>query len=252
MRFTRLNTFYRYHIVTAAHVSCPVKYRKLYGDTVGLMAIGERHLSTRLLVPDASTGSVQQSVPLEFRQTYMPNVDVAALRMTREAEADFQTLLDGGLEPLEPDLDPIEEGTKLTICGVSTTEERANPNDDGLKMTPLRLQGTCRAALVSVDYGTVILSSIDEGDPATPPRASPFPLSMCGGPVLRQSSGKCVGVAVARVLRSPPPRDPHSGALYQDPYLDISGQDDLSSQESLDMAFVPIGEFYSPLCRSEM
>lgn len=257
--FKQQNTFYHHHIVTAAHVSCPVRYNHLYGDTIALRAIGERHVTTRLLVPDRLSNAVKHRIPLVFRQGILPNVDVATLRCKDERQ-----LTSVGLTPLEMDMDPIEEGTELTFCGCDAEEERANPNDDGLRLTERRLSGTCKAALVSLDYGTVLLASIekaggdDEGaDSAKPHRdarrvASPLPLSLCGGPVLRKSSGKCVGVIVARVLKNAPPRDPNAGNLYQDPYLDVSENDSLHSKWPIDVAFAPVGEWYHAMRRSEM
>ncbi|CCW70567.1 unnamed protein product [Phytomonas sp. Hart1] len=75
---------------------------------------------------------------------------------------------------------------------------------------------------------------------------------MCGGPVLRRDSGKCVGVIVSQVLKNASPRDPNVDALYQNPYLDISEITSLHTHGSLDVAFVPIGEFYSTMRRSEL
>ncbi|KPI88965.1 hypothetical protein ABL78_1931 [Leptomonas seymouri] len=273
VKFNQLNTFYSYHVISAAHVSCPVKYKPIYGDTVGLKAIGERHISTRLLLPDEATHKVRQSFDLHFRQKYMPNVDVASLRVKDEKQLKewMHTGEDGGksaLRVVEPDLEPIEEGTELVLCGVHTEEERANPNDDGLTLIPMRLTATCKAALLTLDYGTVLLASINvplekrteaSTSPSSTsstshqcPTAPPLPLGMCGGPVLRKSSGKCVGVIVARVMRSAPPRDLKAGAVYQDPYLDISAHTSLHEHWPLDVAFVPIGEFYDSLRRCEM
>lgn len=270
MAFRQLNAFYSYHVISAAHVSCPVRHKPIYGDSIGLKAIGERHISTRLLLPDATTHKVAQSFDLNFRQSYLPNVDVASLRVTDEAALKtYVASTQSGasaLSVVEPDLEPIEEGTELVLCGVHTQEERANPNDDGLTMLPMRLAATCKAALLSLDYGTVLLASIDgqaetastaaaaaaAGASPQYPVVPPLPLSMCGGPVLRKSSGKCVGVIVAQVMRAAPPRDVNAGALYQDPYLDISEHTALHSHLPLDVAFVPIGEFYDPLGRCEM
>ncbi|KAG5470037.1 hypothetical protein LSCM4_02728 [Leishmania orientalis] len=269
--FQQLNTFYSYHVMSAAHVTCPVKHRKLYGDTIGLKAIGERHISTRLLIPDEATRKVRSSFELEFRQHYMPNTDVASLRLIKEKEfkeamqlpLDSSTGATSPLQVIEPDLDYIDEGDELVLCGVHTEEERANPNDDGLLLNPLRLAATCKAAFLSLDYGTVLLASIDgpaeeasrsggASSASCPVAVPPLPLSMCGGPVLRRSSGKCVGVIATRVLKSAPPRDPHSASLYEDPWLDISQHVALHAHGHLDVAFVPIGEFYDPLRRCEM
>lgn len=266
MAFSQLNTFYSYHVISAAHVSCPVKHKSIYGDTIGLKAIGERHISTRLLLPNPAKHTVCHSIDLDFRQTYLPNVDVASLRVKDEkGMKEWMSANEGEAAPqvVEPDLEPIEAGTELVLCGVHTEEERANPNDDGLTMVPMRLAATCKAALLSLDYGTVLLASLDgpaDADASSAPSSSPLqgpavstlPLSMCGGPVLRKSSGKCVGVIVAQVLKSAPPRDVNSGALYQDPYLDISEHTALHEHWPLDVAFVPIGEFYDPLRRCEM
>ncbi|KAK7199669.1 hypothetical protein NESM_000012400 [Novymonas esmeraldas] len=264
VQFRQLSTFYEYHVLSAAHVTCPVRHRKIYGDSVGFKAIGERHISTRLLLADATTHKVRSSHALEFRQQFMPNTDVASLRLTKEKE--FKAVAaSSSLEAVELDLEPIEEGEALVLCGMNAEEERANPNDDGLTLTPMRLNATCKAALLSIDYGTVLLASIDGSAEATAAAATagsspseavtappPLPLSMCGGPVLRRSSGKCVGVIAARVMKNAPPRDPRSAALYQDPYLDISEHLSLHPHWPLDVAIVPIGEFYDPLRRCEM
>ncbi|CCW62734.1 unnamed protein product [Phytomonas sp. EM1] len=249
MRYRELHTFYRYHVVTAGHVSSPVRYKQIYGDTAGLRAIGQRHLSTRLLVPSSETHKVVHSLEMEFKQYPMPNVDVALLRCKQEAHVE-----ELGLQPIDVDKDPIAEGTELVFCGLDVEEERANPNDEGLLLRERRLFGVCKAALVSLDYGTVLLASLTDESPRAVDGilSKGLPLGMCGGPVLRRGSGKCVGVIVARVLKNAPPRDPNAGALYQDPYLDISENVSLHAHGSLDVAFVPIGEFYSSMRRSEL
>ncbi|EPY32334.1 hypothetical protein STCU_02863 [Strigomonas culicis] len=247
LRFKQQGTFYHYHVITAAHVSCPVRYRGLYGDSVGFKAIGERHVSARMLTPHAETHQVQHALDMEFRQHYMPNVDVAALRCRDEAQ------LDGlRLAPFEVDEKPIEDGTELVYCGFDAIEERANPNDDGLTLREVRLDGTCKAAIVSLDYGTVLAGSIDSLSDDERAQGKQMPLSLSGGPVLRKSTGKVVGVVAARIMKNAPPRDPHAGTLYQDPYLDLSENVSLHQRWPLDVAFVPIGEFYNSLCRSEM
>nr|CCC95913.1 unnamed protein product [Trypanosoma congolense IL3000] len=235
--FRQLGGFYRYHVLSAAHVTCPVRYRKLYGNTVGLRAIGERHVTTRLLKPRADDGVVEASVEMRFAQHYFLNVDVSSLRCKDESE-----LHDLKLEAVELDLDPITEGTELIFRGVLALEEKSNPNDDGLRLSEASIDGECRAALVSVDYGTVILASLK----------SSLHLSMCGGPVIRKSTGGCVGVIVARAMRNAPPRDPHVGSLYEEPWLDVSCNENLRNCAGLDVAFVPVREFYDSLQRCEM
>lgn len=270
--FKQQATFYHHHVLTAAHVSCPPRFKTLYGSSVAFRAIGERHVSARVLVPAARpaagrlTAPVAHSLDLEFKQEVMPNTDVASLRLAGERP---ETLAEAGpLRPWELDLDGIEDGTELVYCGLESVEERANPNDDGLALRERRFEGRCKVALVSLDYGTVLIGSIDrdvsptaasEGAASGAGEAevdrsvvSPLPLSLCGGPVLRKSTGKVVGVIVARTLRSPPPRDPNSGALYQDPFLDISENVSLHDRWPLDVAFVPVGEFYHAMRRSEM
>lgn len=259
LAFKQQHAFYRYHVVTASHVANPVRHRSLYGDSIGLNAIGERHVSTRLLAPqkpDGPTGGgdrgVGYTIALEFTQHFMPNTDIAVLRCKNE-----QQVVEAGLAPLEVDPDPIEEGTTVMFCGVRSEEERANPNDDGLRMHPCTLSGTCKAALVSHEYGTVLLASMEGAANAKDGEGTslanhPLPLSMCGGPVLRRSTGKCVGVTVARACKNAPPRDPHSQTLFQDPYLDISETTTLHHLAPLEVAFVPIGEFYQALKRTEI
>ncbi|KAH8613393.1 hypothetical protein ERJ75_000792100 [Trypanosoma vivax] len=233
--FQQLSSFYRYHVLSAAHVTCPVRYRQIYGNTVGLRAIGERHISTRLLKPQGD-GKIETSLDMEFAQNYLLNVDVASLRCKNEDQVE-----ELGLKSLQADLNPIEEGTVLLFKGMEVSEERSNPNDDGLRLTEASLEGECKAAFVSLDYGTVVLATLQ----------SPLHLSMCGGPVVRRDSGGCVGVIVARVLSNAPPRDPQVGALYQDPWLDVSENKTVCARGPVDVAFVPIREFYDSLRRCE-
>ncbi|KEG14745.1 hypothetical protein DQ04_00321140 [Trypanosoma grayi] len=234
--FKQLSGFYSYHVLSAAHVACPVRYRQIYGDTVGLRAIGERHISTRLLKPH-SNGLVEASLEMEFKQNFFPNVDVVSLRCRDE-----RRLKDLQLISVDLDLNPIENDTELLFHGIDVSEEKTNPNDDGLRVTPVCIEGNCKAALVSLDYGTVVLASLK----------SPLILSMCGGPVVRKDNGRCVGIVVARVLKGAPPRDPQVGTLYQDPYLDISQNEDIHANGRMDVAFVPIREFYDSLRRCEI
>ncbi|RNF11593.1 uncharacterized protein Tco025E_06628 [Trypanosoma conorhini] len=234
--FQQIGGFYRYHVLGAAHVTCPVKYRQIYGDTVGLRAIGERHISTKLLKP-GSKGAVEASIDLEFAQTYLPNVDVSSLRCKDERQ-----LSESCLRAFELDLGPIKEGTELLFWGVKAEEERANPNDDGLRLKEACIEGECRAALVSLDYGTVVLASL----------GSPLVLSMCGGPVVRKDNGRCVGVIVAQALKNAPPSDPQVTPLCQDPWLDLSHNEVIHTCGKFNVAFVPVREFYDPLRRCEM
>ncbi|EPY30184.1 hypothetical protein AGDE_09571 [Angomonas deanei] len=183
LNFKHLNTFYHHHVVTAAHVSCPVKYKSIYGNSVGFKAIGERHISTRLLCPHPESHKVAHSIDLEFKQHFMPNVDVVSLRCKNEA-----MLADAAVTPLEIDEDPIEDGTEVVYCGVDLKEDRANPNDDGMTMAVKQLTGVCKAAIVSVDYGTVLAGSIEKERRDLSDNAPLLPLSFCGGPVLRKSS----------------------------------------------------------------
>ncbi|SCU66244.1 uncharacterized protein TEOVI_000713100 [Trypanosoma equiperdum] len=234
--FQKLNGFYKYHVLSAAHVTCPVRYRQVYGNTVGLRAIGERHVSTRLLKLGAGP-ALEASIDMEFTQNYLPNVDVSSLRCKDEKQMN-----ELGLEAVKLDMDPIEDGTELIFRGVEASEERSNPNDDGLRLSEVSIPGECKAAFVSTDYGTVVLASLK----------SALSLSMCGGPVIRKSSGGCVGVIVAKAMSSPPPRDPHVRSLYEDPWLDLSEHKDLRGLGELSAAFVPVCEFYGPLRRCEM
>ncbi|RNF25311.1 hypothetical protein TcG_00317 [Trypanosoma cruzi] len=234
--FQQLGGFYKYHVLSAVHVTCPVRYRQIFGDTIGLRAIGERHISTKLLKP-GSNGKVDASLDLEFAQSFLPNVDVSSLRCKDEKQINELCLL-----PFELDVDPIKEGTELLLFGMEAVEERANPNDDGLHLKDACIKGECRAALVSLDYGTVFLASLE----------SPLSLSMCGGPVVRKDNGRCVGVIVAQVLKNAPPSDPQVTPLYQDPWLDLSQNETINACGKLDVAFVPVREVYDALRRCEM
>jgi hypothetical protein len=146
-----------------------------------------------------------------------------------------------GLEGFEVDTQALAEGDELIYVGLRAEEEKANPHDDKLKMLPVEYSGVCKAAFLSGDYGMCMLGTSQE----------PLPLSACGGPVLRRSNMKVVGVLVAQVRRAAPPADPRTELIYHDPWLDVSGQPKLCDIPDLNVAFVPVGEFYHGLRKSE-
>lgn len=232
--FTQLDGFYRHHIITAAHVSCPPRYRHLYtcDEDSALKLIGERHVTNKVLLPT-------QSHELLFRQHFMPHVDVSSLRLKDES-----VLTATGISPLEVDPTPLEEGESIIIRGIDCKEAAGNPHDDDLTLKPEEFHGVCKAALVSIDYGTVFLGALRDGLDA------PLPISMCGGPVVRASNGKVVGVFVARVVRSLPPNDVKKPPKVFDPFLNLADHDILN-QWPLHFAFVPVTEFAAALLRSE-
>lgn len=243
--FSQVNGFFKFHIVTAAHVSCPVRYRQLYSSDASisaLNAIGERHVSNRILIPQRHGPVKVESVPLRFQQHFMPNVDVSLLRVENE-----ELILNNSLPVLEVDVTPLEDGEEIVLCGMECSEIPGNPNDDELSMIPRQLHAVCKAALVSVDYGTVLLGELID------PPSDDFllPVSMCGGPVLRKSNGKVVGVIVSRVTRGAVPQDMSRPMKHCDPFLDVSDNTDVLQRWPFHVAFVPFAEFEGAMRRSE-
>eukprot|EP00796_Vickermania_ingenoplastis_P006501 gene6501-4683_t len=244
VRFTQLNCFHTLHVVTAAHVSCPVRYEQLYssqGKGGPLSSIGQRHINNRLLVPKGEEKGQFVAHPLRFDQHFMPNVDVSVLRLEKEKEAMES------VTALEVDVQPVQCGDEVTFYGMDCQEAPANPNDDGMAMQLRRMDAVCRAAIVSVDYGTVLLASIQG---AAAEQEANWPVSMCGGPVVRKASGKVVGVAVARVLGHAPPVNKARGVQCE-PFLSVGDNAAVMKMWPLHLAFVPIADFSGAMRRSE-
>lgn len=241
--FEQLNGFYKYHVVTAAHVSCPVRYKQVYGvdgDQSPLNAIGERHISNKLLLTDKLGCVVPHS--LTFKQHFMPNVDVSLLRLEREAKVEKY------FQPLEVDTSPLRDGEEIVLYGMKAEEESGNPNDDGLKLIPLQYEAVCKAALVSLDYGTVFLGAVHE---LMDKEDEFIPSSMCGGPVVRKSNGKVVGVIVSRPTRTLPLQDRTKPINYSEPFLQVEDNAGVLDRWPLHVAFVPFTEFNGAMRRSE-
>lgn len=275
--FRQVNGFYKYHVVTAAHVSCPVRYHQLFTSSVDnnpFKAIGERHISNRILLPhtvqSASYPEVTNSpsfVPslhshnLRFQQYFMPNVDVAVLRIENE---DVFSREHPESALLEVDLTPLQNDEEIILCGMDVRESAGNPNDDGLQLVHCQFSAVCKVALVSVDYGTVLLCKVrdfhDIGDddnnsvshPHQNEKFHSLPVGMCGGPVLRKSTKKAVGVIVARVMRHLPPKDLNKPPNIHEPFMEISDNKEILSQWPLDVAFVPFSEFEGSMRRTEL
>lgn len=255
--FRQLNGFHRLHVVTAAHVACPVKYPQLFSSDAsssGLKAIGQRHISTRLLEPRGPGCGAFRSHPLRFQQHFMPHVDVCVLRMEDEGAITAGVKEAGGsgnpsvATPFEVDVSPLQDGEEIVLCGVECKEESGNPSDDGLCLTQVRYHAVCKVALVSVDYGTVFLGSLADH---TDMGVNAFPSSLCGGPVVRKANGKAVGVIVARVTCGAPPVDASRPARVCDPFLDISDNKEVLERAPCHVAFVPFSEFEGAMRRSE-
>lgn len=279
-----VHSFYTRHVITAAHVACPVKYPAIYGNTNGLRAIGERHISTKVLLPNlepqqAATRNgktrlpMTKTVDLEFAQKRFNNVDACSLRIKNESSVLKE--LGDSLQPFEVDITALQEGEELIFLGMKSTEDVANPSDNDLMLEPRRFEGRVLASLQTRDFGTVLLAQTD-----VLPHGS-----LCGGPVVRKSNGRCVGVIVAPVRSNAPPRrlprereDSEASAdekeriharmsadatratnlkdvmdsLIAEPWLDVSSTAEVSSVPNLNVAFVPLMEFHSALRRHEL
>lgn len=251
VKFDLLNGFYGHHIVTAAHVACPVKFPAIFGNNAGLRAIGERHITTGLLIPDTADSTRNTPVPCAFVQKRFLSVDVASLRVKDEKKvltSEVGNMIRSGA--IEFDLNPISRGEELVIRGVRTHEEKVNASDVDVSLSEESVTGTCHSALQSHSYGTVLLVA-GESRPHS---------SLCGGPVLRKSNGKCVGVLVAAVYNNAPPvlEDEVGGVSHdiksfvREPWLDISGTKGLETDATrIVAAFAPVTDFHDSLRRSE-
>jgi hypothetical protein len=239
------HTFHKYHVVTAGHVACPVQFPRVFGGrSPGLRAIGERHISTGLLCPTLTKGpSAPVTFPALFLQRRFLNVDVAILHLKDEDRA-IETISRVGIAPLDVDLEPLHLGEELTFCGVTSTENTANASDDNVLVEYQSIDGISHSEVVTNDYGTVIVA---KGDQSIDP-------TMCGGPVLRKSNGKCVGVIVARIggdVRPDAPPTPEASTLIQKPFLDLSTTQDLE-HVSLRVAFISIRDFLPTFIATEI
>ncbi|CUI15490.1 trypsin peptidase, putative [Bodo saltans] len=228
-------TFHKYHIVTAGHVACPVQFPRVFGDrSPGLRAIGERHISTGLLCPSGAGSSTPVTFPTLFPQRRFINADAAILHLKNEDQA-FSTISHLGITPVDVDLQPLQFGEELTFCGVTSTEHSANASDDNVHVEYHSINGVSHSEVGTLDYGTVIAAQADRDiDP-----------TMCGGPVLRKSNGKCVGVIVARIgsaTVSDSPPTPDASLLIHKPALDLSNTPNLE-KASLRVAFISINDF---------
>jgi hypothetical protein len=232
--------FHKYHVITAGHVACPVQFPRVFGgSSPGLRAIGERHISTGLLVPRQRSGSSKPSeYPNTFPQTRFLNMDVAALHLKNE-DAILGEVREAGVSPLEVDLDVLLQGEELEFHGVCSDETTVNPSDEDIQVRHCSISGVSHSAVVTHDYGTVTTAQLEsELDP-----------TMCGGPVVRKSNGKCVGVIVARVgpLKEEPSTPPSQDAatLVRKPWLDLSSTEGFMQHRDAHVraAFVPLRDF---------
>lgn len=250
LKSSGMNPFYKYQVITAGHVSCPVKYPAVFGrDSPALKAIGERHITSGLVIPrsninsDSGDAGPHYTHPLIFLQKRFLNTDVALLHV-KDEDAFFATPIGTSITPLELDADPVGRGEELVFHGVQSTESPSNPSDDGLRVEDVRIGGSCHSRLNSIDYGSVLLAHAD----------APIPPTLCGGPVLRKSNGKCVGVIVARTLAAAPPVEtapnapPNQRMVNREPWMDISETPELrDAKPPIHAAFVPVQEFLSQL-----
>jgi hypothetical protein len=237
------SAFNKRHVITAAHCAIPTRFPNIFSNNKRLAHLGERHIYTKALMPrfllnsrDEQDYTIGSMSFLRNNAAVFPHVDVCSMRLREESVGD-----QWGLQGFEIDTDALQDGDEVVYIGLHAQEEKANPTDDHLQMHPLEIGGVCRAAYLSGDYGMVMLGTASE----------PVPLSMCGGPVLRRSNMKVVGVIVAQVRQAAPPSDPRTELIYHDPWLDISAQPDLCQIPDLQVAFVPLGEFYHALRKSE-
>lgn len=89
-------------------------------------------------------------------------------------------------------LPTVTLGEQVVIVGMVCADD--DDVTDSVEMKEKSVTATCRAAMVSAEFGPVILASIDDEKEVSP--------SMSGGVVLRKSSGKAIGVYVAPCRRT--------------------------------------------------
>ena len=300
--------FYNHHVVTAAHLLKPTKYRELYGSPRVMESIGERHISHKLL-RFTDDGFRAAALPLlPGGPTTFANMDVGVSRIEREMDI-FPQMRRDGLPPIpafELDVSPIHNGELVTLLGMDLLKDEDVA--DTATMTPRAVEAVCRGRMTTDQFGPVVLvagaSSVPDNGTLSPQRAQaaddgdggkvdPGPLisgGMVGGPVIRKSNGKCVGILVAPCRRTrhltdekiwrdrleraskPLPKtveDAEKGKidvqsmakdffeanrqLLTDPYLDISSNTALLNAVAGPMAaFVGAGEFEAALRRTEI
>jgi hypothetical protein len=263
-------SFYTRHVVTAGHVARPQRYGKLYGNAPELSQIKDRHVSTKLHL-FTPAGQRFALLPLEFNVHSPPRVNVAILRIEREGPilSDMSSKGLPAIEPFELDTEGLARGEDVRVMGLHMTS--VDTLADAVNMVPEQAMGTLQAKYVSDDLGTVLLANLKSGS-ITP--------GMHGAPVLRASNNKVVGVLVGGtqrhtreyekapnelgVKRGFADKEPRAPEVTDElnrwreknmhaPAVDIS-----TNAELLDavpdggFAFVPLGEFYSFLRRTEI
>lgn len=248
LEYRAKNAFYTRHIITAGHVAVPVRYKGLYGDTPAMQSLGERHVSSKLLVPGpADRGhKVVYDLNVRFKVATFGQTDVAVCTFKNEAEYyAAPEELQPQLRPLKVDPSPLGKGEDLLLCGVDVLNDTNAPHDGFMSLVPTSMPCRTEAVVVSREYGTVLVVSTEKE----------LPLSMCGAAVIRPSTGGVVGVVCAKASRVPPP--PVAGGraqLYLDPWLDLSPFPAAvgTTTGSFSAAFVPLSEFYKKMISEEM
>jgi hypothetical protein len=256
--------FWQNHVVTAAHVAQPHKYSKMYGNPREFKKIGDRHVSSKLHMFHAN-GNRHARLPLEFAVTTLMKTDVAALRVENEQAIFAQMALDGVAVPeaFEVDTAALGQNEEVIIKGLDVILGE-NTVEDRLEMTSRDVRGFLKAKYASEQHGTVLLASTEQT----------ITTGMSGAPVVRASNNKVVGVLVAttsaaasecRAATPQPEIDDKDSLLVtvakqqqwrkenmMEPSIDLSANPMLLQQvEGHGAAFVPIGEFYHALRRTE-
>ena len=252
-------SFYAHHVITAAHIARPHRFAPLFGNPPSFQGIGDRHVSWKAYALDRegfNTGA-QQPLFLANKLDTINSVHSVSLRVAKEEEqiaeqrAKMKELEQeyyfDNTTAVTPDGAPLDLNEELVCEGVECVEDPTGVNDETMVFRHRRIPIVCRAAVTSKGFGTLVLASSE----------TPFPPSMCGGPVIRRSSGKCVGVITAP-LRTTPPEPPaeleeitHTRPVYMDITDNPGVMKEMGGEGSIGVAFTPLAEFLLQLRRLE-
>lgn len=238
--------FFQFHVIAAAHCATPARFQKLWPRFTNMEHVRERNTFQRLLLPNGVDGRIAHEVDLRPRFKVIPGFDVALLNMVREEHV-AEAIANKGLPalvPFELDVNPIGEGEAVVLRGFDVEEETGDPSGFSLRMHAKELHGVTRAAITTnTGFGTVVLVELEEE----------MPQGMCGGPVLRKSNGKCIGVIAGKVSPEEPRTDfdLSKEKPVVDPRIVIESLPKLCENPKLRAGFTPLREFYGSMRQHE-
>lgn len=182
--------FHTKHVISAGHVSMPLRYASIYGRPPLFSRIGERHLTPKILLFDGF-GKRKAILPLEYDMKQLKGTCVAALRVRGERELFPRMAQDGVPLPIPYELEdlvsgkPLGENEELILQGLCLDQDVEAA--DVAVMKPLSIPANAKLSFISELFGSVVIVSTGKQ------KVSP---GMSGCPVLRKSTGKCVGMLI--------------------------------------------------------